>query len=143
MTTSEEFDEFLDEVEADYVPYDVQFALGMPIIMERVEDWTALQHLEVHARAHQAWVAWISDTDPVTEMEWELRPYRMMWKNPMRAAWEFVDWHIARRLGPWVLDEDMDVYCPDDYEEPEEDDGHDDSPDAEAVLADLRSTRVA
>lgn len=107
MITSEEFEEFLDDLE-DGSAYRVQFALGMPVYMDRVEDWISIAHLEVHARAHEAWVSWISDLDPVSEVDWMTRPSRMVWNDPWLACWQYVDWPIAHKLGQWVMDHRVD-----------------------------------
>lgn len=128
-------EEFLEDVDYDGSEYLVRFALGLPLDMDEMQYWTSTRWIEVHARAREAWVSWVSDPDPVVEMDWATRITRTCWTQPWLAAWDSadLDWRTMRWLERLMNNEPED----------EEKDDDDDHGDAEGVLAGLGPARMA
>lgn len=139
--------EFLEEVDYDGPEYLVRFALGLPLDMDEMQYWTSTRWIEVHARAREAWVAWVSEPDPVVEMDWATRIARICWTKPWQAVWEYadLDWRTLQWLDRLIKDDEKEEMSEDGwhYMPEREEDDDDDQGDAEGVLAGLRSARMA
>lgn len=126
-----DFGYFLEDSDYDGSEYLVRFALGMPVDLDEVTYWTSLRWIEVHARAREAWISWISDVDLVTDADWNTRVGRLCFDKPWAAAWEYVDWDIKRKLEGWVFGEDAEgdwIQLDDDEDDDDEEDEDDFNP---------------
>lgn len=82
--------------------YRVRFAVGHPVDLEEASFWTTLCYVNVYADAHDAFVSWVREMDPVEETEWATRIAMLSMGDPWAAAWEYVDWDVKRRLRPFT-----------------------------------------